>query len=121
MINFETAIRMDKISQLSMPELQAVKDLLTSQESKDALTICKEAIDRDDFSLDTLPTHYLIDALEIKMNSVGYHHHGLDTIYYDLWQIASELIGYYIRYNRYQYEIALVLYEQALDAETEDE
>lgn len=120
MINFENAIRMDKISQLSMPELQAVKDLLTPQESKDALTICKEAIDRDDFSLDTLPIHYLIDALEIKMNSVGYHHHGLETTYYDLWQIASELIDYYIQYNRYQYEIALVLYDRT-SYETDDE
>lgn len=120
MINFENAIRMDKIAQMNMAELQAVKDLLTPQESKDALTICKEAIDRDDFSLDTLPIHYLIDALEIKMNSVGYYHHALETTYYDLWQIASKLISYYIQHNVYQYEIALVLYERAY-YETDDE
>ena len=120
MINFENAIRMDKISQMSLAELQAVKDLLTSQESKDALTICKEALDKDDFSLDILPTHYLIDALEIKMNSVGYHHHGLETTYYDLWQIAGELIGYYNQLDSYQYEIALVLWERTY-YETDDE
>lgn len=120
MIKFEAAIRMDKITQMSMADLQSVKDLLTPQTSKDAITICKEAIDRDDFSLDTLPIHYLIDALDIKMSSVGYHHHGLETTYYDLWQIASELIGYYIQYNRYRYEIALVLWERTYYA-TDDE
>jgi len=105
---------------MSSVALQAVKDLLTSQESKDALAICKEAIDRDDFSLDVLPTHYLIDALDIKMNSVGYYHHGLDLTYYDLWQIAGELISYYIQLNRYQYEIALVLWERSY-YETDDD
>jgi len=105
---------------MSTVALQAVKDLLTSQESKDALTICKEAIDRDDFSLDVLPIHYLIDALEIKMNSVGYYHHGLDLTYYDLWQIAAATKAYYAAFDTYRWEIALVLWERAY-YETDDE
>lgn len=109
MINFENAIRMDKISQMSMPELQAVKDLLTPKETKTAPEQVKNAIANGE-SLYDLPMHILTDAIEIKMNSVGFYHYAVDGTCYDLYQIAEQLIEYYT-HDAVKKQVAETIYE----------
>lgn len=109
MINFENAIRMDKIATMTSKELNELNDLLTPKESKIALEQVKNAIATGE-SLYDLPMHILMDAIEIKMNSVGYYHNSLDTVYYDLYQIAEQLAKHYA-YDAVKKQIAETIYE----------
>lgn len=94
MINFENAIRMDKIATMSASELAQIQDLLTPKATKTALQQVKDML-KDGVSMYDMPVHILMDAIELKMNSVGYHHHAIRTTYYDLFIIAEQLTDYY--------------------------
>lgn len=109
MIDFSKAIRMDKIATMSAKELKQVQDLLTPKESKTALEQVKNAIANGENLFDMAMTT-LMDAVEIKMNSVGHTHHGVDTVYYDLYQIAEKLVEYYA-YDAVKKQVAETIYE----------
>lgn len=109
MINFENAIRMDKISTMSASELAQIQDLLTPKATKTALQQVKDMLDNG-VSLYDIPVHTLMDAIEIKMNSVGYYHHAIHTTYYDLYDIAEKLADYY-KHDKLKKQIAETLYE----------
>lgn len=109
MIDFSKAIRMDKIATMSAKELKQVQDLLTPKECKAALEQVKNAI-ANGKNLFDMPMHILMDAVEIKMNSVGYYHHAVDSTCYDLYQIAEQLIENY-SYDAVKKQIAETIYE----------
>lgn len=109
MINFENAIRMDKIATMSAKELKQVQDLLTPKETKTALEQVKNALANGESIFDLAMTT-LMDAVEIKMNSVGYYHHGVDGVFYDLYQLAEQLVKYYA-YDTLKKQIAQHIYE----------
>lgn len=109
MINFENAIRMDKIRKMSAKELKRVKDLLTPEETKTALEKVKDTLAKGE-DIFNMGKTTLMDAVEIKMNSVGYYHYGVDGTYYDLYQIAEQLIEYYA-HDAVKKQIAETLYE----------
>lgn len=109
MINFEKAIRMDKIATMSLAELEQIQDLLTPKENKTALQQVKDML-KDGVSMSDMPVHILIDAIEIQMNSVGYHHHACITTYYNLYDIAEKLAEYY-EHDKLKKQIAETIYE----------
>lgn len=109
MIDFSKAIRMDKIATMSAKELKQVQDLLTPKESKTALEQVKNAIANGENLFD-MPMHILMDAVEIKMNSVGYYHYAVDGTCYDLYQIAEQLIENY-SYDAVKKQVAETIYE----------
>lgn len=109
MIDFSKAIRMDKIASMTSKEFNELNDLLTPKESKTALEQVKETLAKGEGLWD-LPMHTLMDAIEIKMNSVGYYHNSLDTVYYDLYQIAEQLAKHYA-YSPIKKQIAQFIYD----------
>lgn len=106
MINFENIIRMDKIASMSTKELN---DLLTPKETKTALEQVKATLANGDSIFDLAMTT-LMDAIQIKMNSVGYYHHGVDGVYYDLYELAEQLVNYYA-YDPVKKQIAQHIYD----------
>lgn len=60
------------------------------------------------------------DLLFIGTNSVGYTHYSTNTTYYDLSDLCLYLMEYY-HDDQVSLDLVCILYEQALDAETDDE
>ena len=60
------------------------------------------------------------DLLFISTNSVGYTHYSTSTTYYDLSDLCLYLMGYY-HDDQASFDLVCILYEQALNAETDDE
>lgn len=109
MLNFENSIRMDKIASMPASELAKIQELLAPTENKTALQQVKDML-VDGKLLCDIPSHILINAIEIKMNTVGYYHHGIDGTCYDLWQLAEQLMDYYA-HDKLKHDIANVLYD----------
>jgi len=60
------------------------------------------------------------DLLFISTNSVGFTHYSTNTTYYDLTELCLYLMEYY-HDDPASLDLIHILYEQALDAEFDDE
>ena len=60
------------------------------------------------------------DLLSIGANSVGYTHYSTNTTYYSLSDLCLYLMEYY-QDDQSSLDLAQIIYEQALDAECDDE
>lgn len=107
---FSNIINQNAINNLSIEQCQQIADMFTSSETKAVMAKVKSGV-----SVGQLSTSELKNGLDIKCNSVGWYCDAVDGIYYDLIDLAENLMECYQGYCPIKAQMSETLYYRCLD------